>query len=130
MGRKRGKFAINTEIFIARPGGHASIAKVKDSIVGRRSFWFTSVLVASISLIWTCEQTPAAWTIGTPIVTYFAGPQLNGSSTQQMLDGGWNLVWANTISQLNFAQERGLRVMWTGEIDDATVTQVHNNPSR
>jgi hypothetical protein len=35
----------------------------------------------------------ASWSIGKPIVTYWAGPPMSDSTAQQMADGGWNLVW-------------------------------------
>jgi hypothetical protein len=50
----------------------------------------------------------AAWKIGTPIVTYWAGPTLSDTAAQQMADGGFNLVWCGE-KQLDVAQRHGLR---------------------
>ncbi len=50
----------------------------------------------------------AAWKIGTPIVTYWAGPALTDAAAQQMAEGGWNLVWC-TEKELDVAKRHGLR---------------------
>src|SRR6266480_3027804 len=39
------------------------------------------------------ESTTKQWTVGTPIVTYWAGPPMTDAAAQQMADGGWNVVW-------------------------------------
>ncbi len=88
------------------------------------------VLVSVISgLAWTPRPAFAAWTVGAPIVTYYAGPQLTYANTQQMAEGGWNLVWANSVAQLDVAQDQGLRAMWTGSLDDATISQIRTHPA-
>ena len=51
---------------------------------------------------------PAAWTIGTPIATYWAGPRLTDAVAKRMIEGGWNLVWCNE-KELDVAQRHGLR---------------------
>jgi hypothetical protein len=48
------------------------------------------------------------WTLGTPIVTYWAGPAMTDATAQQMADGGWNLVWC-TEPELDTARRHGLR---------------------
>ena len=56
----------------------------------------------------------AAWRVGTPIVTYWAGPgypaagALTDAAATQMADGGWNLVWCNE-KELDVAHRHGLR---------------------
>jgi hypothetical protein len=75
------------------------------------------------------RQAFSEWTIGKPIVTYFAGPALTDANAQQMAQGGWNLVWANSQAQLNAAQARGLRAMWTGSLDNTTVNSILNHPA-
>jgi hypothetical protein len=53
--------------------------------------------------------TPApGWTVGTPIVTYWAGPAMTDATAAQMAEGGWNLVWC-TETELGVAQRHGLR---------------------
>jgi hypothetical protein len=50
------------------------------------------------------------WRVGTPIVTYWAGPPMNDATAQQMADGGWNLVWCNE-DELDTAHRHGLRAL-------------------
>ena len=57
----------------------------------------------------TPEQPALAWELGTPIVTYYAGPQLTDAVARQMSEGGWNLVWCNNEADLDIAQRHGLR---------------------
>ena len=49
-----------------------------------------------------------SWTVGTPIVTYWAGPAMTDAAAVQMADGGWNLVWC-TEKELDVAARHGLR---------------------
>ena len=75
----------------------------------------------------------SAWTVGTPIVTYYGGPGRDIPQTDvtaaQLAEGGWNLVWARTQAELTAAQAHGLRAMWTGPLDDATVESIRDNPA-
>jgi hypothetical protein len=48
------------------------------------------------------------WTVGTPIVTYWAGPPMTDAAAQQMAEGGWNVVWCGE-KELDVAQRHGLR---------------------
>ncbi len=57
-------------------------------------------------------QAPAAWQVGTPIVTYWAGPTLDDRAAKQMAEGGFNLVWCGE-AQLDVAQRHGLRAQLT-----------------
>ena len=52
----------------------------------------------------------AKWEIGTPIVTYYAGPSMTDATAQQMAEGNFNVVWC-TESQLDNVQKHGLRGM-------------------
>lgn len=88
--------------------------------------------VLAISLLgFMCEPTPAlsAWTVGTPIVTYYAGPALTDANAQQMAAGGWNLVWARTAAELDVAYAHNLRAMWAGSLDDATIKSIRDKPA-
>ncbi|NMC20399.1 MAG: hypothetical protein GYA33_08265 [Thermogutta sp.] len=51
---------------------------------------------------------PARWTIGKPIVTYWAGPRLTDAVAEQLAEGGWNVVWASE-EDLDVAARHGLR---------------------
>jgi len=50
------------------------------------------------------------WTIGKPIVTYWAGPAMTDATARQMAEGGFNLVWC-TEKELDVAQRHGLRAL-------------------
>ena len=50
----------------------------------------------------------AAWKVGEPIVTYWAGPPLSDANARQMAEGGWNLVWCGE-KELDVARRHGLR---------------------
>jgi hypothetical protein len=49
-----------------------------------------------------------AWKVGTPIVTYYAGPAMTDAVARQMAEGGWNVVWCRE-KELDVAQRHGLR---------------------
>jgi hypothetical protein len=53
---------------------------------------------------------PDAWTLGTPIVTYWAGPAMTDATAKQMAEGGFNLVWCQE-NELDTAHRHGLRAM-------------------
>ena len=66
--------------------------------------------------IWAAEAEPASivsWQVGTPIVTYWAGPPLTDAVAQQMVEGGFNLVWCGSEKELNVAGRHGLRGLFT-----------------
>ena len=50
------------------------------------------------------------WQIGTPIVTYYAGPSMTDATAQQMAEGNFNVVWCQE-SQLETVHAHGLRGM-------------------
>ncbi len=49
------------------------------------------------------------WQVGTPIVTYWCGPSLTDAVAQQMVEGGFNLVWCANEKELDVAHRHGLR---------------------
>ena len=49
-----------------------------------------------------------AWKVGTPIVTYWAGPAMTDAVARQMAEGGWNVVWCSE-KELDVARRHGLR---------------------
>ncbi len=62
------------------------------------------------------QAEPAAsssWQVGTPIVTYWAGPSLTDAVAQQMVEGGFNLVWCGSEKELDVAHRHGLRGLLT-----------------
>lgn len=68
----------------------------------------------------------AVWQVGTPIATYWAGPPLTDAVAQQMVEGGFNLVWCGSEKELDVAHRHGLRGLLTSRLlvpaslDDAT----------
>ncbi len=64
-----------------------------------------------------------------PVITYSLGPWVNDTTAQQMLDGNWNTVWVYSQTELNIARAHGLRAIWGGALDDATVTEIRSNPA-
>jgi len=62
--------------------------------------------------MWAAEAKPSAsvsWQVGTPIATYWAGPALTDAVAQQMVEGGFNLVWCRSERELDVAGRHGLR---------------------
>jgi hypothetical protein len=85
---------------------------------------------------------PGPWNIGTPIVTYWAGPPMTDAVARQMAEGGWNLVWC-AEKDLDLVQRHGLRaqlqdaLLTPASLDDpgqrqkldALVARVRNHPA-
>lgn len=59
---------------------------------------------------------PAAWKVGTPIVSYWAGPAMSGATARQMAEGGFNVVWCGE-KELDIVQGHGLR----GQLQDGLI---------
>lgn len=74
---------------------------------------FVSAL-ATLPVSANAAETPAPrnWQVGTPIVTYWAGPAMTDATAQQMAEGGWNLVWCGE-KELDVARRHGLRAQLT-----------------
>lgn len=67
-----------------------------------------------------------AWKVGTPIVTYWAGPPMTDAVAQQMAEGGFNLVWC-TEKDLDLVHRHGLRAqLQDGLLSPATL----DNPAQ
>jgi hypothetical protein len=50
------------------------------------------------------------WEVGTPIMTYWAGPAMTDQTARQMAEGGWNLVWCRE-NELDVAGRHQLRAL-------------------
>jgi hypothetical protein len=50
------------------------------------------------------------WQVGTPIVTYYAGPSMSEAVAKQMAEGGFNVVWC-AETQLDLVHKHKLRGM-------------------
>ena len=69
----------------------------------------------------------SAWKVGSPIVTYWAGPAMTDQVAQQMADGGFNLVWCNTEKEMDVAQRHHLRA----QLQDGLLSpQALDNPAQ
>jgi len=91
-----------------------------------------------------------SWRVGTPIVSYWAGPgspggaggALNDAAAVQLKEGGWNLVWCRE-GELDVAERHGLRcqlsdpLVTPASLDDAKkrteldalIARVRNHPA-
>ncbi|MCY2951182.1 MAG: hypothetical protein NTU53_04295 [Planctomycetota bacterium] len=66
------------------------------------------------------------WSVGTPIVTYWAGPAMTDAVATQMADGGFNVVWC-AEKDLDLVHRHGLRAQLTdGLLAPATL----DNPAQ
>lgn len=54
--------------------------------------------------------TEKRWSVGTPIVTYYAGPPMSEAVARQMAEGGFNVVWCGE-KDLDLLHKHGLRGM-------------------
>lgn len=84
-------------------------------------FW---IAVVSATVLGGATPRPAiaAWSLGTPIVSYWEGPGsllsgkeaygvLDDAAAKQLAAGGFNVVCAATIPEVRLAQSHGLRTM-------------------
>ena len=85
----------------------------------QRAFWTVAVAVAAVcSSTLTPQQAVSEWTIGDPIVTYFAGPgyvgqvPLTDADAERMVDVGMNLAWAGSAPEVDLAGRHGLRALY------------------
>ena len=73
-----------------------------------------AVLLLSPAGLAAADPSPAPiWKIGTPIVSYWAGPPMSDATAEQMAEGGWNLVWCANARELDTAHRHGLRGLLT-----------------
>jgi hypothetical protein len=68
----------------------------------------------------------ADWGVGTPIVTYWAGPAMTEAAARQMAEGGFNVVWCGE-KELDVVQRAGLRA----QLQDALLSPASlDDPAR
>lgn len=68
------------------------------------------LMVAVVASAARAEDAGKAWSVGEPIVTYWAGPPMSDATCKQMVDGGFNVVWCNE-KDLDLLQKHQLRGM-------------------
>ncbi|YCM43286.1 hypothetical protein V2O64_18440 [Verrucomicrobiaceae bacterium 227] len=67
------------------------------------------------------EPSPKSWEVGTPIVSYWAGPgfpgggDLSDAAASRLVEGGWNFVWCEE-KELDVVQRHGLRGLVTSDL--------------
>jgi hypothetical protein len=73
-----------------------------------------TALLAALTTCLAADPAPVgAWKIGTPVVTYWAGPPMTDATAKQMAEGGFNLVWCSTEKELDTAHRHRLRGLLT-----------------
>ncbi|MDB5354253.1 MAG: hypothetical protein JWN24_706 [Phycisphaerales bacterium] len=82
-----------------------------------RIFVFVAFTLAATRLAFPADAAPqsppdpkSTWQVGTPIVTYYAGPAMSEAVATQMADGGFNVVWCGE-KDLDLLQKHALRGM-------------------
>jgi hypothetical protein len=83
------------------------------------TFCMAAIWAVTAGGLWLPGQAFSAWTVGTPIVTYWnAGSTLALTPViaQQAVAGGYNLVWINDVRQLALARQHGLRAQLTSPL--------------
>ncbi len=85
---------------------------------------------------WMPRSAYSAWEVGDPIVTYYAGPGwdadncfMTASNAAQIASGGWNWAWTSKPVDLELAHSNGMRAMWMGAKDDATISAISKYPA-
>jgi hypothetical protein len=73
-----------------------------------RAMTFLGALTLTVTWVCGAAEPFDRWNVGTPIVTYWAGPAMTDKTAQQMAEGGWNLVWCSE-KELDVAARHGLR---------------------
>lgn len=72
-----------------------------------------ALALATVALA-TCaeaaEPSLGKWAVGTPIVTYYAGPAMTDAVAEQMAAAGFNVVWC-AEKDLDLIHKHGLRGM-------------------
>lgn len=95
--------------------------------MNRNSTSVAILTAACILVLLGGDRVQADWTIGTPIVSYWEGPgsllsgkeafgPLDDAAAGQLVRGGFNVVCAATIQEVQLAHSHGLRTMFQSEL--------------
>ena len=107
---------LKLSVTVNEPGVVQILANVIHVPFNRRAHAtrFSAALLAALTTCLAADPAPVgAWKIGTPIVTYWAGPPMTDAAATQMAEGGWNLVWCSNEQELDIAHRHGLRGLLT-----------------
>jgi len=77
----------------------------------------------------SAAEATKAWEIGTPIVTYFAGPPITDATARQMADAGFNLVWSKE-NELDIVHKYGMRAMIHDQLLTVQALETPENTDR
>ncbi len=91
-------------------------------------FWTLMVFVITIIGL-APAMAEDNWSIGTPITTYWDGPTLTNAVSHQAINGGFNMVWAHNLAELDVAKTNGLRALYYGDMSETTITAIRNHPA-
>lgn len=84
--------------------------RIEHSGAAKTAFILCVFLLLGTPWIGEAKAEPgSSWQVGTPIATYWAGPAMTDAVAQQMVEGGFNLVWCGSEAELDVAQRHGLR---------------------
>lgn len=110
---------MHVERFLARAGVES---QPSNAFVKYRHIIAAVAFAATfLSACLAADAPGSAWKIGSPIVSYWAGPgfpgggDLTDTAATQMAEGGWNLVWCGE-KELDVVQRHGLRGLLTSEL--------------
>lgn len=97
----------------ADSAGKLLLDVVRDWVMNSRVATCVAAVLAAGLLSVTGAGGEKGWQVGTPIVTYWAGPAMTDATARQMAEGGWNLVWCGE-KELDTVARHGLR----GQLQD------------
>jgi len=84
--------------------------RIEHSGAAKTAFILCLFLLLGTPWIGEAKAAPgSSWQVGTPITTYWAGPAMTDAVAQQMVEGGFNLVWCGSETELDVAHRHGLR---------------------
>jgi hypothetical protein len=83
------------------------LQSLKFTMCGKAIAYFIGLSVTT-GLQCQAGEPAKTWQLGTPIVSYWAGPSMTDATAQQMTQGGWNLVWCGE-NELDVADRHGVR---------------------
>ena len=105
-----GEVAISFEFYQRPPKGAVPVTHFGTVSLERVA------LRKGVSAVLSSASSAAPWTLGKPIVTYWAGPPLDDAMARQLADGGWNLAWCRNFWDLDRARDHGLRGVVTSSL--------------
>jgi hypothetical protein len=87
---------------------YVALIPVQISFLTSHTIAVGTLLLTLTSAFCAADATSNSWQIGTPIVTYWAGPPMDDAAAEQMAQGGFNLVWC-TADELDVVKRHELR---------------------